>query len=286
MSFPYLFPSGSGAFKSLIPSPSGSICSALTKVLLQLPLALFNFINTLIDTNGNLTVTFLSMIYTPGETKMSFVPLDSVQNGVWVKCDGSQYAKTQYPDLYAAIGDVFASQTNPNIYTLDGSGNKVITAAPSVSAGNFRVPDCRALVMVGAGNFATIGAISVGNTFGEEGHALTEAEGAQDYLHTHTTGKFASGSGGGADDPGLLTAGTSSIQPGDADPLQVCAGGGSSVATSTTDAATGSLTFTGPVDQPDDYDYATKVKTPFAMHNTVQPGICCYIYIFAGVPVT
>lgn len=49
----------------------------------------------------------------------------------YLLCDGGIYAQTQYPALYAAIGDKY-----------NGSG---------VTAGFFRVPDLRELVLVGSG---------------------------------------------------------------------------------------------------------------------------------------
>jgi microcystin-dependent protein len=104
-------------------------------------------------------------------------------------CDGSAKSKTTYADLYAAIGDVYA--------TTNGQ------AAPA--AGNFRVPDCRARFPVGIGSFPSALSVSLGSEGGEEKHLLSLAEGAMDTAHTHTTGRMRGETSVFADDVYLLT---------------------------------------------------------------------------------
>lgn len=62
----------------------------------------------------------------------------------WLECDGSSYAQSTYPQLYAAIGATWATCTNP----LTGS------AYSAPSAGNFRVPDLRGVFLRGEGTFS------------------------------------------------------------------------------------------------------------------------------------
>lgn len=70
-------------------------------------------------------------------------------------CDGTTYDRVDYPELYAALDDVFI-----------------------LDADTFQTPDTQERVIVGLG-----GSYSMGDTFGENAHALTEAENAQ---HHHT----------------------------------------------------------------------------------------------------
>ena len=87
----------------------------------------------------------------------------------WKICDGSSLLKTDYPDLYAAIGVAWGS--------VDGT--------------HFNVPDLRGKVLVGVGD-ATFTAI--GQTGGEVTHSLSSAENGQ---HTHTLQSITYPSSGG-----------------------------------------------------------------------------------------
>lgn len=62
----------------------------------------------------------------------------------WLECDGSTYAQTLYPQLYATLGSTWATCTNP----LTGS------AYSAPTAGNFRVPDLRGTFLRGEGTFS------------------------------------------------------------------------------------------------------------------------------------
>lgn len=72
----------------------------------------------------------------------------------WLLCDGSQYLKTDYPELYNAIG---------NHYNLDSDEGELY----------FRVPDFRERVGVGSNGDGEFG---LGNTGGEKEHKLTANE--------------------------------------------------------------------------------------------------------------
>lgn len=75
-------------------------------------------------------------------------------------CDGSQYLRVDYPDLYATLESAFI-----------------------VDSDNFTVPDTRSRSIVGSGQGASLSNRVVGGTGGAETHALTESENA---AHTHT----------------------------------------------------------------------------------------------------
>jgi microcystin-dependent protein len=62
----------------------------------------------------------------------------------WLLGDGSVYLKTQYPQLYASIGDTWATCTNP----LTGS------AYSAPASDSFRVPDLRGSFLRGEGTFS------------------------------------------------------------------------------------------------------------------------------------
>jgi len=76
------------------------------------------------------------------------------------KCDGAYYAKLDYPELYAVIGDTFGSTTD-----------------------DFAVPDLRGRAIVDAGAGSGLTSRSLGDIFGEEQHTLSESELA---AHVHT----------------------------------------------------------------------------------------------------
>lgn len=93
----------------------------------------------------------------------------------WLVCDGSEVAQADYPDLYAVIADNFGT----------------------ASAGNFRLPDFQGRSPAGIGTGSGLTAVTLGQKYGEESHALTTAELAAhnhaDTGHQHTTGNSLSG---------------------------------------------------------------------------------------------
>lgn len=81
----------------------------------------------------------------------------------WLLLDGSVKAQADYQSIYAIVGST---------YNTGGEG-----------AGNFRLPDCRGRVTIGAGTGSGITAKTLGTKSGEETHLLTTAEMA---IHNHT----------------------------------------------------------------------------------------------------
>jgi len=69
-------------------------------------------------------------------------------------CNGASYLRTDYPDLFAAIGTVWGA----------------------VDISHFNVPDLRSRTLVGAGQGTGLSLRVAGQTFGEEDHTLTIAE--------------------------------------------------------------------------------------------------------------
>jgi len=75
-------------------------------------------------------------------------------------CDGSQYLRVDFPELYAILDTAFI-----------------------VDADHFRVPDLRGRTVVGAGIGTGLTSRSPGDNFGAETHSLT---GDENGTHTHT----------------------------------------------------------------------------------------------------
>lgn len=151
--YPYLFPNGSTDFDAAIPQPGGNQCTNLNKAIITFPVLVANFVKTFLDTAGKITPTFLSMIYEPGDLKaMASV----TSSNVWLLCNGQEVPKSQYPDLFAKIGSVWGTATNPN---------------------NFKLPNLSGRVAVGVGTFPTSGsAVNLGTYGGEENHQLVLSE--------------------------------------------------------------------------------------------------------------
>ena len=130
----------------------------------------------------------------------------------WLYAEGQTVSKATYPDLFAAIG-----------YSVGGSGD------------NFKVPDLRDLIPIGAGSVAAMGVqagaaqvtLAVENMPAHK-HAITEA------THTHTV------SVNGSVPTGLTTAGTANAllraAAADGDDLTISANG--TTAGASTNAAT------------------------------------------------
>lgn len=97
-------------------------------------------------------------------------------------CDGSAYNTTDYPDLYAAIGNIYDTQRNQSTganYSAPGSGK-------------FRVPDYRGVYLRGVGTAKDSGGVSyTGITLGQ---TLDDAT-AKNGLANATSSVSASGSG-------------------------------------------------------------------------------------------
>lgn len=97
----------------------------------------------------------------------------------YLLCDGTAYAQAAYPELYAAIGS--------NWDTFNG--------AVSPGVGNFRVPDIRGVVTIGAGQGNGLTNRTLAQFIGEETHTLVIGE-IPSHNHPATTS------------PGTATVGT------------------------------------------------------------------------------
>ena len=88
----------------------------------------------------------------------------------WIPCDGRSLAISDYPSLFAAIGNTWGS--------VDGN--------------HFNVPDLRGRTLVGQGLASSGTTFNLGTTGGEETHTLTVPETPShshtDTGHVHTTG--------------------------------------------------------------------------------------------------
>jgi microcystin-dependent protein len=98
--------------------------------------------------------------YDVGDIKWSASPIAPVDTN-WLLCDGTSYVRTDYPDLFTAIGTAYGSA--------DGT--------------HFNVPDLQGRVVVNAGSGAGLTPRALAQNFGEETHQLTTAELAS---HAHT----------------------------------------------------------------------------------------------------
>lgn len=80
----------------------------------------------------------------------------------WLECDGSAISRTDYAALFAKAGTKY------------GSGDGSTT---------FNIPDSRGRIAIGSGAGSGLTARTIGDSVGEETHALSEAELPS---HTHT----------------------------------------------------------------------------------------------------
>lgn len=149
-------------FKAVISDPTATLCGNFLNTLLRLPILLYQFINWLLDVNGNLNPSFIRLIRKPGDLIMSFAPL--AEDASRLLCDGRDVARTDWPDLFAVIGTIYGS-----------SGGTT-----------FKLPDHRARFPVGVGTFPSGASVALGAVGGEEKHELTGLE----IAHKHITGRF------------------------------------------------------------------------------------------------
>lgn len=105
----------------------------------------------------------------------------------WLPCDGRSLAIVDYPNLYAAIGNVWGS----------------------VDSAHFNIPDLRGKTLVGQGtNPGTGTTFALGSSGGEEAHAQTLSELA---THTHADAGHTHTESGAA--PNATTIGAGAPQP-------------------------------------------------------------------------
>jgi microcystin-dependent protein len=115
-----------------------------------------------------------------------------------LECDGAEYLREDYPDLYAALDSAFISD-----------------------ADHFVVPDLRARVPLGVGTGSGLSTYAVNDAGGEEAHVLVEAELAghdhavTDPGHDHNyTKPFFNATGRGTGSASYQTQTTDNTSPG------------------------------------------------------------------------
>jgi microcystin-dependent protein len=149
-------------FQALIVSVSGNLCAAFLRVILQLPLKLYQLFNYMFTSTGAISEAFLRDIIPSGTLLFS---ASSVAPTGYLLCNGAAVSRTDYAALFTAIG------------TSWGAGDGSTT---------FNVPDYRGRFPVGVGT--TTGLVDrdgnpvSGNTYvlgatgGEEDVKLIQAE--------------------------------------------------------------------------------------------------------------
>lgn len=148
-------------FSNLVLTSSATLCDRFKAVLLTLPSKLYNFVNYILDSDGNPSKEFskdlLSStgIWSVGDIKSN--ASTNVSDG-WLECSGQAVSRVTYADLFSAIG------------TDHGSGDGSTT---------FNVPDLRAHVLIGANPAADqavgFSAYALGSTVGTESVEMTQA---------------------------------------------------------------------------------------------------------------
>lgn len=143
-------------FRNLISDPTASLCGNFVNTLLKLPVKIYEFINWMLDSDGNLTDDFkdqISGFTTPTGTIRASVVSETIDG--WLLCDGSAKSRTTYAALFAKIGTTF------------GEGDAVST---------FNLPDFRGKFLVGVGQFESGATITLGTELGAEKVELTVAQ--------------------------------------------------------------------------------------------------------------
>jgi microcystin-dependent protein len=136
-------------FKALISDPNSTMCENFVKTLLRLPVVLWQFINWLLDSDGNFTTAAQSAIseftIKPGDLIFSASALD--EDGRLL-CNGQSVLRASYPVLFGKIGTSYGA--------VDGT--------------HFTLPDFKDRFPVGVS-----GTKALGNTGGVDTVTLVEA---------------------------------------------------------------------------------------------------------------
>ena len=86
----------------------------------------------------------------------SIIPYTNAETPLgWMKCDGREVLISEYPDLYATIGNTYGSSTDPL---------------------NFKLPDLRGRTIIGEGQGDNLTTKTMGENGGEEAHTLSVNE--------------------------------------------------------------------------------------------------------------
>lgn len=140
---------------SLVPNASDPACQSVKSIFYQIPSLICEFISYILDASGNLNEEFVKDIgasLSPPGAIIDYAGL-SIPDG-WLICNGQAVSRTEYADLFAAIG------------TLWGSGD---------GASTFNVPDFQKRIRLGRWTGKDIG-----NTGGSSDSVLPD--------HSHSWG--------------------------------------------------------------------------------------------------
>lgn len=229
--------------KALISDPTATLCGNFLNTLLKVPIFFYQLVNYIFDSNGNINAPFIRLIRKPGDRIESFAPL--AEDGSRLLCDGRDVARTDWPDLFAAIGTTYGS-----------SGSTT-----------FKLPDARARFPLAVGTLPSGASVALGATGGEEKHELAGLE----IAHKHLTGRFRP-----ADDEVYLIIQPQITTMTDSLTGQSVDGENAAVATADVQGAplTGNWTCTSKA-VPD--GGVNPIR--YDPHNTMPPWISCYVYI-------
>lgn len=125
--------------KALISDPTSSLCGNFVKTLLRLPVLFHQLILSLVNADGS----FKNIV----QTGDYIFAATATENDDRLLCNGQEVSKTEFADLYAAIGDVFGT--------------------PAIGT-NFVLPDWRGRFPRGVGN-VTIDTVALAITNGGTG---------------------------------------------------------------------------------------------------------------------
>lgn len=154
-------PSKPSDFSNLVLTSSATLCDRFKAVLLTLPSKLYNFINYILDTDGNPSKAFTkdllssTGIWSIGDVKAN---MSTNNSDGWLEANGQSVSRVTYSDLFSLIG------------TDHGSGDGSTT---------FNLPDLRAHVLIGSNpaedQSTGYSAYPLGSSVGTESVKMTES---------------------------------------------------------------------------------------------------------------
>ena len=99
-------PSKPSDFSNLVLTSSSTLCDRFKAALLTLPSKLYDFVNYVLDANGNPSKTFAkdllsnTGIWSIGDLKST---LSSTTPDGWIDCEGQTLSRTIYSDLFSVV---------------------------------------------------------------------------------------------------------------------------------------------------------------------------------------
>lgn len=145
--------------KAIVPDPNSTLCGNFLSALVKLPVLFYKLVAFFFDATGNASKGFVNLTLKSG----AYVDYASLQleDGTILLCDGREVARTDFPDLFAAIGVTYGAP----------SGSTV-----------FKIPNFSAKFVVGIGSFDSAGSVSLGVAAGADQVTLQAVNHAP---HTH-----------------------------------------------------------------------------------------------------